>query len=912
MAKHTFLTITAAISLTLLTSASCHMETDDTASSERGNYQIEASCGSFGTRSMYSGSDCDIHTICVWAYLDGKLDAEIFRQNKDGSWKDRDGNKADLSLRLYKNRQYHIYALANMGEQEWKAYIDEASLSEMEYSVTSYADLFSNGLPMCSDGAVRVFSENSGRNSIGIPLVRLVAKWTLTFAAGVNSSSTLTVRSVRLKNAASSVHPFARSKASGTIDGDCEKDLSVSISGSGKSTAQFFVLENMQGTAGGILSEEQKTAENLAKGGLNPELCTFIEIEGEHRYTDRPSSESVYTLDREMRYCYFLGDGTPGNCDLKRNTDYTSRFEFTDFGWTVDTYRTDVSQTLEDGTCYVTFCNAEGSPSDRRTISATAANDTISIYYKVVPDNLETIVRADVQDSHLRLLSSRNKVGDNLYRDIYANDYASRTGTTEMNFTISNAQKGISASAHYTFLDHEAELEVVSSKDLSDLYVAQECRLSAEGEFDRQSMEWSITEGHGIIEFGGYSKGTGSSCIRCLAPGTARIHVSDGNSGADIDINISKPIIRKAGNEDTIYLNLDGDSCQFPYEFRDSEGRLMEREDFCDFLYGSLLVPKLSVLQAEGRNHIGTDGNGIFISTLFSPVGSIDRISDKDARNAVLVGSAAPAQSPYYDIGSDCSLTVRALIPIVRLNALPVIDNKSHIGGSCPDSFPDIGTIMPNGNVLSIENNWGADVSLSGNTLSLRWPHDRNMRGSYPFSIVCRNRFDDKPLTISVSAIEVNEYLGITMRTVLYGGVWYLVPVAYDSDASRFPGPDVVKHYISWNQDTEFQERFSEIIQSERPSGLYQGQVDGALNMTLCERYIGTIRPAFSNGQTIEVDRYNFVSDEGSYENLSYAYCAEAYDIYGNTYPYSTEGTMIFRDMPDIADPHIILVDMTR
>lgn len=454
MTRLPFLTLSAAISCAMIPVSSCHREVGGPASSGRTDYRIEVSCNS-GTKSMYSGIDSDIHSICIWAYLDGKLDAEIFRRKTNGIWKDRNGNDADLSLRLYRNRQYHIYALANMGEQDWKSRIYESSLPDMEYSVASYSELFSKGLPMCSDRALRFFSGSSGESGMRIQLVRLVAKWTMTFAASETSSSSLVVRNIRLKNAPSSVHPFTASKASGTIDGDCETDLSVCIESSGKRMVQFFVLENLQGTAEGILSEEQKTAENLAKGGLNPELCTFIEIEGEHKYSDRPSSSSVYTLRREMKYSFFLGDGTPGNCDLKRNTDYTSRFEFTDFGWTVDSYRTDASQTLEDDTSYVTFCDAQGRPLDEMTFSATEENSIVSIYYRVMPDNLDIAVNSDVTDSHLRLVSSHIRVDDNIFCNTFANDYASRTGTTEMNFTISSASKGIFASIRCIFLKHQ-------------------------------------------------------------------------------------------------------------------------------------------------------------------------------------------------------------------------------------------------------------------------------------------------------------------------------------------------------------------------------------------------------------------------------------------------------------------------
>lgn len=441
MARHTILLFTVAIHCALFSAYSCRKENGAAASPGRRSYSIVATNDRFTTRSIYEGGDTDINTICIWAYLDGKLDAEIFRRSSKGVWTDRNGNVSELSVRLQRDRQYRLYALVNMGEQEWQHYTDESTLSAMEYRTASYEALFAEGLPMCSDGAKVVFTGETDGNSIEIPLVRLVAKWTLTLAAAEGSTSALTVKSIRLLNAPSSVHPFALSKATETIQGDCDIGLSERICGSEELTAHFYVLENMQGTADGITAEDLKTEE----------LCTFIEIEGEHLFSDRPSPESVYTLDREMKYRYFLGNGTPGNCDLERNTEYTSRFEFTDFGWTVDTYRSDIGRTLEDGTCYVTFCDAKGTPTKATTFTPSPANSTISIYYSVFPENLKTIVQSDIQDSHLRLLSSHTKAGSNLFRDTYANDYAARREKSEMVFTVSCPSKGISSSAVFTF-----------------------------------------------------------------------------------------------------------------------------------------------------------------------------------------------------------------------------------------------------------------------------------------------------------------------------------------------------------------------------------------------------------------------------------------------------------------------------
>lgn len=207
------------------------------------------------TKSSMSVSEDDIQDINIYAYRGGMLEAEAY------------GKGTSVSLELFPDKEYTIYALANAGEVHAPAL--ESQLGQMSITPDKMA-------MCCREGRTKTFT-NSDR-SLQLELSRLYAKYVLKLDNALQNCS-YTVSSVEVINEADAVSPFSgASVASATSAGDHASTEDLSSLNSGEEVC-FYVLENCQGTLlPGNADPWEKCPENLPSD--KRDLCTYLHIEG--------------------------------------------------------------------------------------------------------------------------------------------------------------------------------------------------------------------------------------------------------------------------------------------------------------------------------------------------------------------------------------------------------------------------------------------------------------------------------------------------------------------------------------------------------------------------------------------------------------------------------------------------------
>lgn len=385
-------------------------------------------------KSILSMQEEHINDLNVWAYSDGILAGKNFC------------TESAASILLEKNKEYNLYLLANTGRLEPPA--TEFELLRMRYKIDSYSSALERGIPMASDGAVKV-KPVDGEVPMMVTMKRLAAKYTMTASrTAATGNTSLIIQSVNIRNAPSSIAPFAlRSREEGQcIDGDCATSIDIqALNADG--TASFYILENMQGQASGIKSPQDKCAENIAASSIDPSRCTYVEIRANIRHTDRNGAGSSYVLDKDLMYSFYLGANSTDDLNIERNVNYIGCFKYSDFGWSLENHRCSVLKTYDDTTYSLYFCTRDGTPAEELTLAA--KDNPAYVYFKVLPQidgNLSLSCSDDYESLHLERYAQVEKVSDGLYRQAFINHSDLRLMNQSTVFTISDAKRELDAS----------------------------------------------------------------------------------------------------------------------------------------------------------------------------------------------------------------------------------------------------------------------------------------------------------------------------------------------------------------------------------------------------------------------------------------------------------------------------------
>ena len=269
------------------------------------------------TRSILDGTSVETvrSGVTVGLYCEGELKEKVHATSFSG-----------ISFVLEPEKEYMLYALANMGDMRASLPQDESDLSSVEYIIPSYVgfdeSISSLGIPMA--GQLEYVSGVSTETAI--PVKRLLAKVTAILSCDWNGARIVTAK---VHNMNGRLLPFGVSAASGASDIlDFQEVEFASGSGTNSLTATFYVPENMQGTINGIESSSDKAGDRNVTVGNNASKLTYLETEVE--------SQGKY--DGTIVYRSYLGNNATTNFDIERNYKYI---------WVIH-YKSDTVDDFED------------------------------------------------------------------------------------------------------------------------------------------------------------------------------------------------------------------------------------------------------------------------------------------------------------------------------------------------------------------------------------------------------------------------------------------------------------------------------------------------------------------------------------------------------------------------------------
>lgn len=262
-------------------------------------FLVEVSTGiRSSTKSSMSVSEDYIHDINIYAYRGGLLEGEAY------------GKGTAVSLALFPDKEYTVYALANVGEVHAPA--SESQLGQICINPDEMA-------MCCREGRTKTFTQSDCR--LQLELSRLYAKYELKLDDALKNCS-YAVTSVEILNQADSVFPFSgASAASATSKGDHASIVDLSRLNSGEKV-HFYVLENCQGILLPCNTDPwKKCPENIPADKRN--LCTYLHIEG------------IWTTEgamANMSINLMLGTDNCTDFNVVRNTDVSITLSLEDSG----------------------------------------------------------------------------------------------------------------------------------------------------------------------------------------------------------------------------------------------------------------------------------------------------------------------------------------------------------------------------------------------------------------------------------------------------------------------------------------------------------------------------------------------------------------------------------------------------
>lgn len=244
--------------------------------------------------------------------------------------------KSELSMDIYTDCEYSIYALANVGDISGDPFVKTVGgLMRMVHTISDKRDIVNSdgSIPMsASTPSVKIVQGSK----ISLSLVRLVSRFRLIVDTSELSDDVLKfdIKEVRLRNLNRNVSYFLPSKAF-TI----EDVLPIGESYTGDDLANlftsgidFYMLENAQGD----LLEGNSEQESHIPPEEFAHLCTYVEIVVDYRSTDH--------YDENLTYRYYIHDGLLlDNFDILRNTMYLCTTRFVGSGINENSWRIDIS-----------------------------------------------------------------------------------------------------------------------------------------------------------------------------------------------------------------------------------------------------------------------------------------------------------------------------------------------------------------------------------------------------------------------------------------------------------------------------------------------------------------------------------------------------------------------------------------
>lgn len=328
--KH-ILTILATVLALTLTSCLREME----APVEYGNVQVElVQEPSVQTKSTVTTSETAVNnvTFIIFDHATGLLqDAVHFAP----------ASAMKLEKKLLKGKTYDVYAVANFGDisaavrSTYKSKDD--FLASYSRTFSSFGAITASGIPMASSAPVTV-TPSGANESIQISVERLLAKYIVNIdRSALNTGSTITVKSVAVKQAALTMMPFAQESARKTTNvssGDYATAADITALNNGN-IATFYIPENRQGV---LLPGNTNPWNKIPGTEALKNACTYLEIVCSYAKTDKEANNATYRM--------YLGSNATTDFSVARNTTYTLTLKPTDAGIDQSSWKLDPGEII--------------------------------------------------------------------------------------------------------------------------------------------------------------------------------------------------------------------------------------------------------------------------------------------------------------------------------------------------------------------------------------------------------------------------------------------------------------------------------------------------------------------------------------------------------------------------------------
>ncbi|MCQ2136425.1 MAG: DUF4906 domain-containing protein, partial [Bacteroidales bacterium] len=265
-------------------------------------WESGAAKGSFdSTRSSYDMDENRIESLIIYVYKEGVL-YESRQVAMD--------NLLSSSSRLALQRGYHysFYILANFDDYgEISVPVKESEIKDIRLYECAVRAVENGRSPM--SGSIEGFYVDRGVNFCIVELERLVGRLDFVIDKSALQKEKITVKSVRLRQAADDICPFRTSSEAITVyDGDyaSSEDLE-NINCGGK--ISFYMLENARGVLlPGNQDHWAKVPDNISS---EASFCTYLEV------------SAVYTapgiLGENLKYRLYLGEDNCSDFNVGRN-----------------------------------------------------------------------------------------------------------------------------------------------------------------------------------------------------------------------------------------------------------------------------------------------------------------------------------------------------------------------------------------------------------------------------------------------------------------------------------------------------------------------------------------------------------------------------------------------------------------
>ena len=234
-----------------------------------------------------------------------------------------------VTLTLDRNASHRIYCLVNMGDLSGAAPVRESLMGDLSYTIPSYGDLSSRGMPMAG------VAECGGGASATVAVRRLLAKIFITLdKSGISDGGwpeSFYYTDIAIKNVPRRLYPFnaGGSFARNADDLFEEQTEFETIRESNtqwvSSERVFYVPENAQGVLlPGNAEQMDKSMSNPDLSGQGrSELCTYVEL---HALKDYDDADGVRA---DLTYRFLPGGDATTDFSLEGGKTYRITLKLT-------------------------------------------------------------------------------------------------------------------------------------------------------------------------------------------------------------------------------------------------------------------------------------------------------------------------------------------------------------------------------------------------------------------------------------------------------------------------------------------------------------------------------------------------------------------------------------------------------